>query len=59
LAEASRRKYDETLGSRLTDINGIMPLLMQCGFAVGSIACTASLPPQVTLVLVQSGEGKR
>jgi hypothetical protein len=59
LAEGSQEKAQETLAYLLQELNGLIPILRECGYSVGDLAFTISLPPQLKVVVAQDGKGSK
>ncbi len=59
LAESGKEKAQETLAFLLTELNGLVPILRECGYAVGNLSVTISLPPKLKVVVSQDGKGSK
>lgn len=59
LAEGSKEKAQESLAYLLQELNGLIPILRECGYSVGGLAFTISLPPQLKVVVSQDGKGSK
>lgn len=59
IAEGSKEKAQETLAYLLQELNGLIPILRECGYSVGDLAFTISLPPQLKIVVSQDGKGRK
>ena len=54
----SREKLAEATEALLKEMEGLIPILLECGFVVGDISLTLSMPPRFALKIVQTGRGK-
>ncbi|NJN44674.1 MAG: hypothetical protein HC806_08130 [Anaerolineae bacterium] len=59
LAETSKEKAQETLPKLLEELNGLIPILRECGYSVGDLAFTISIPPKLHAVVSQDGKGSK
>ncbi len=59
LAEGSKEKGQETLAFLLNELNGLIPVLRECGYSVGNLAFTIAIPPQLKVVVSQDGKGSK
>jgi len=56
LAESGKEKAQETLAFLLAELNGLVPILRECGYSVGNLSVTISLPPKLKAVVSQDGK---
>lgn len=59
LADTGKEKAQETLAYLLGELNGLIPVLRECGYSVGDLAFTISIPPQLKVVVSQDGKGRK
>lgn len=52
-SEVGKEKFKGVVESSLKEVKSLRPLLNQCGFILGDIMITASIPPSLTLVVEQ------
>jgi hypothetical protein len=58
IVSVGREQVRERLLSFLSEINGLKPILAECGFAVGDVSVGVSLPPEFRVVVEQIEEGE-
>jgi len=58
LKETGGKQLQEKLSTSLQELNDLRPLLNECGFIIGDIKLTASVPPSVGIVVEQEKEGQ-
>ncbi|MBL8151853.1 MAG: hypothetical protein JNN15_18170, partial [Blastocatellia bacterium] len=56
-AEAGREKVKEAIDGTLAEIQSLRPVLSKCGFIVGDIGISLSIPPSFDVTIKQTGEG--
>ena len=59
LAETSMEKAQETLPKLLEELNGLIPILRECGYSVGDLAVSITIPPKLKAVVSQDGKGSK
>ena len=53
-ANGVKEKASEIMKSSLAEIKGLEPVLKSCGFIIGDLKLTMSIPPGITIVVEQT-----
>jgi len=57
--EVGREKFREMSMALLAEVNGLKPILVECGFIIGDTNITLSIPPEFKMTVEQIGAGRR
>ncbi len=55
--DAGREKLNGTLEALLKEVNGLKPILADCGFIVGDLNVTFTIPPEIKMTVDHIGKG--
>ena len=58
LKDAAGKQLQENLSASLKELNDLRSLLNECGFIIGDIKLTASIPPSIGIVVEQEKMGQ-
>jgi hypothetical protein len=59
IIDAGKEKFYEMSVRLLEEINGLKPILSECGFMIGDLNVTFPLPAEFQMTIEQSGQGKK
>ncbi len=57
--DVGKEKLRDLSLSLLGEINGLAPILTECGFIIGDINLTLPFPPEIKMSVEQTGEGEK
>ena len=55
--DSGKEKLNGTLETLLKEVNGLKPILADCGFIIGDLNVTFSIPPEIKMTVDHIGKG--
>jgi hypothetical protein len=58
VTELSREKAGDTMDAIFREIDGLLPILRECGFLMSDLKFSIALPPEFVMIIDRTGSGK-